>query len=92
MYTVVHAKVLPKDPKCPYPTDVPQGAQPKLGISTRNSVMSAKVLSKEPQCPYPTELPQGRPPNLGISTRYSVMSDKVLPEGSYLKGTNFRAY
>ena len=40
-------KVLYKDPKCPYTTEVPQGAKPNLGIYTRNRVMPAKVIPKD---------------------------------------------
>ena len=39
--------ILHKDPKS-YPTEVTQGAQPNLGISTRNIVMAAKVIPKDP--------------------------------------------
>ena len=42
---VMSDNVLHKDPKCPYPTEVPQG------------VMSAKVLPKDHNYPYSPEVP-----------------------------------
>ena len=75
MTVALHIPRLGQDPNCPYPTELPQSAQPHMGISTMNSVVSTKVPPKDHN-----ELRQGRPPNLGISAMYTVMSAKVLPK------------
>ena len=52
-------KVLPKDPKCPYSPEVPQGTSYSLAKYTRYSVMSGMVLPKDPKYPYSPYVPQG---------------------------------
>ena len=56
-YSALSAEVLPKDPKYPYSSELPQGTHYNLVQCTRYSDMSAKVQPKDPKYPYHTDLP-----------------------------------